>query len=233
MGPRLKELPSSYVGFVGSCAASERRGVGHAEGRVHGELLASPSELLASPSELLGLGATADGSEAAAGGGIGATGWLGVWPGPPQERTADMRCVMCLCSFEVLRLAGRHSRVLCGRCCSGERTSEGVSAGAGGEQRGGGARASSETVAAAAMQLEVDLDGVSVVLRVGAGQSVAEAVGGFMRSHGLEESMRGALLDAVAEVLRASLSTDERERESESESERGPASPSADAACTL
>jgi hypothetical protein len=128
---------------------------------------------------------------------------------------------------------GGHSRVLCGRCCSGERTSEGVSAGAGGEQRGGGARASSETVAAAAMQLEVDLDGVSVVLRVGAGQSVAEAVGGFMRSHGLEESMRGALLDAVAEVLRASLSTDERERESESESERGAASPSADAACTL
>lgn len=66
----------------------------------------------------------------------------------------------------------------------------------------------SELVAAKAMELDVDLDGEAVLLRVAAGQSASVAVESFMRTHALQESMRAPLSDVVLQVMQSAPATD-------------------------
>ena len=120
---------------------------------------------------------------AAVGGLFGAVGLLGAWGGGsqrPLERAA----------------------------AGGEEEEAGAAAGllaavvSGGAGVASEAVAASERVAATAMELDVDLDGEAVALRVAAGQSAAGAVARFMRTHALQESMRAPLSDAVLQVMR-------------------------------
>jgi hypothetical protein len=80
--------------------------------------------------------------------------------------------------------------------------------GLGGERVASEAVRASERVAVKAMELDVDLDGEAVALRVAAGQSASAAVESFMRTHALQESMRAPLSDAVLQVMQSTPATD-------------------------